>query len=160
MPTPPLPLGFASHPQANGRCWAQLVQGSRCGSLIPKDDPLESAESLCRNHAVRCAAEQQNWPASCTGCMLEWRAVGCTAGAPRCAHHRAAPAATRRLALAQPRWEPKLHALWPQRFRDAASLLLLASQAAGGSGAPALPLSHDALFEVLAAAAYPISAWL
>ena len=42
-------------PQADGRCWSQLVQGSRCGSLIPKDSPTESAESLCRNNAVRYA---------------------------------------------------------------------------------------------------------
>jgi hypothetical protein len=39
--------------QADGRCWSKLVQGARCGSLIPKDSPTESAESLCRNNAVR-----------------------------------------------------------------------------------------------------------
>ncbi|PRW33658.1 ankyrin repeat domain-containing 39-like isoform X1 isoform B [Chlorella sorokiniana] len=123
--------------KADGRCWSKLVQGARCGSLIPKDSPTESAESLCRNNAVR-------------------------------------------LALTRPQWTPELHHMWPQRFRDAVRLLLLACScscgaaaymdldAAAGSDAanagkqlPAtLPLSRDIVLEVAAAAAYPVSAWL
>ncbi len=85
----------------------------------------------------------------------------------------------------QPQWTPELHHMWPQRFRNAVRLLLLACSCAGvaaddtsvavgtdtaatagsGSGAstqlfPVLPLSRDTVLEVVAAAAYPVSAWL
>ena len=84
----------------------------------------------------------------------------------------------------QPQWTPELHHMWPQRFRDVVRLLLLACSCAGvaagdtstavdaaaapaecssGAGAPlfpALPLSRDTVLEVVAAAAYPVSAWL
>ncbi|EFN53656.1 hypothetical protein CHLNCDRAFT_136398 [Chlorella variabilis] len=114
---------------ADGRSWSKLVQGQRCGSLIPKDQPTESVESVCRNNAVR-------------------------------------------LALTRPDWSPSLNGMWPQRFKEAAQTLLLASacsrscceEASGcSSGSPrggGLPLGRDTLLEVLQRAAYPISAWM
>jgi hypothetical protein len=59
--------------------------------------------------------------------------------------------------------------MWPPRFRAAACLLLLASycyredtDASGNSSCSrcSLPLSRDALLEVLRLAAYPVSAWV
>lgn len=77
--------------QADGRCWSKLVQGARCGSLIPKDSPTESAESLCRNNAVRCVRESSH----CTGCCMVccgptmvhvWPAVPPESAAALCCH--------------------------------------------------------------------------
>lgn len=47
--------------KADGRSWSKLVQGSRCGALIPKDAPTESVEALCRTNAVRLALSQPPW---------------------------------------------------------------------------------------------------
>lgn len=77
-----------------------------------------------------------------------------------------------RLALTRPDWSPSLNGMWPQRFKEAAQTLLLASacsrscceEASGcSSGSPrggGLPLGRDTLLEVLQRAAYPISAWM
>jgi hypothetical protein len=64
--------------------------------------------------------------------------------------------------------------MWPQRFRDAVRLLLLAASCLpgcrpddscsgsgdGSSTCPVLPLSQDLVLEVVKRAAYPISRWM
>lgn len=57
----PSPCPPANPLQADGRSWSKLVQGSRCGSLIPRDSPTEDAVSLCRTNAVRCGAWGALW---------------------------------------------------------------------------------------------------
>lgn len=195
-PPPAVPLS-----QADGRSWSTLVQGLRCGSLIPTDSPTESADSLCTTNAVRSAAGGAGGASACCSWrlsllrallllpvpLLALQIACCLAAVPpgACALKRCRPTVLPccRLALMQPPWQPSIHALWPQRFRDAARLLLLASGcsddgggsqhggghfaagAAAGAGARkgsarGLPLARDAVLEVLAAAAYPVSAWL
>ncbi len=42
-------------PQVQGKSWAKLVQGQRCGRLVQSDSPSEeSPAELCRSNLVRC----------------------------------------------------------------------------------------------------------
>ncbi|KAK9819273.1 hypothetical protein WJX81_003636 [Elliptochloris bilobata] len=120
------------------KSWAKLVkEGQRCGKQIDNDAPLEAPEALCRNSAVR-------------------------------------------LALQRPPWTPSVHAQWPPRFRGVTRLLAAASGVVGISparedvcaikesaeegraqaGARWVPLDLDVLKDILARAAYPVSAWV
>ena len=181
-----LPACPALPPQADGRCWSKLVQGQRCGGLIPKGSPTESVESVCATNAVRCGAwgNTAALPVSLLACLPVLPAPESRAPSaallllllllpllPACAAADADAAAACRLAVWHPAWEPSNHDMWPPRFRAAARLLLLASSCprddAGGSGNTSgtgsscfLPLNRDALLEVLRLAAYPVSAWV
>ena len=153
------------------------MQGSRCGSIVPKDSPTESVESVCRTNAVRCEARLRNAGSGGWGegllLMLLRHCSRLQASAAEPLPARAHLLLTeRRLALTQPSWAPHIHAQWPPRFKAAARWLLLAachavqpsgggsgSSGGGGGDCAGLPLSRDALLEVLALAAYPISAW-
>uniref|UniRef100_A0A061RFX2 Nacht and ankyrin domain protein n=1 Tax=Tetraselmis sp. GSL018 TaxID=582737 RepID=A0A061RFX2_9CHLO len=63
-----------------------------------------------------------------------------------------------RLALERPEWRPDAHRAFPERFREAARALLLASSRGRGAGAQRIP--DDVLRDIVRRMAYPVSAWV
>lgn len=104
---------------AQGKGWAKLVQGQRCGQLVQNDSPSEqSPADLCRDGLVR-------------------------------------------LALFQPQWCPDVHSEFPASFAEAVRVLVMAAASRHEQSAEIQPwpLSMDVTRSIIAAAAYPISAW-
>lgn len=74
----------------------------------------------------------------------------------------------RRLALTRPEWSPGVHSEFPASFRAAAKVLVTAAagrseasrQAEQQMTAQVWPLNLDVTIRIIAAAAYPLSAWL
>lgn len=166
--------------KADGRSWSKLVQGSRCGSLIPKDSPTESVESVCRTNAVRLALTQPRWQPEVNHSMWPARfqeaarvLLLATHGAPhgsscdpdsiRVAAAAAAGGRGDAAAAAGGGGDAgsSSAAAVAGGGEESGSSSAAAAAAAGGmEQAGGLPLSQDTLYCVLAYAAYPISAWV
>lgn len=127
---------------ADGRSWSKLVQGSRCGSLIPKDQPTESAVSLCRTNAVRLALTRPTWHPSI---HVMWP--------PRFKD------AARLLLLVSSSY-PSGQGAADCCCAARGSTTISSTEKPGSSPYTGLRLAPDTLLEVLRHAAYPVSAWI
>lgn len=143
---------------ADGPCWSKLVQGQRCGNLIPRSSPTESVESVCQTNAVRLALTQPPWEPS--------------------VHYMWPPRfkqAARLLLLASssiPHGSRCKGSADASNIEDSSGGSSSAgsggggaagcgsSAGSGGSAGAVLPLTPDVVLEVIRAAAYPISAWM